>query len=59
MSSDKSDINPLYCKFDNNNKSVVVSFDVEYVVLVSYVISAVEILFDVSEVFPLSSLDNL
>lgn len=58
MSTDKSDVNPLYCKFDNNDKSVVVAFDVEYIVLVSHVINAIEVSFDIGEIFPTGSLDN-
>ncbi len=59
MRSDKANINPFYSKFNNYDETMLVAFDVKYIVLVPNVVNAVETSFDIGKVFPISILNNL
>lgn len=49
MRADESYIYKLYSEFDHNDQTIVVPFDVEYIVLVPYIVHAVESLLYVGE----------
>ena len=58
MCSDETDIYKLRCKLNDNNQTVIVPFDVEYIMLIAYAIHTIECLLDISETFPLAFFDN-
>lgn len=58
MCSYESDVHKLRCKLNDNYQSVIVSFDIEYIMLISYIIHTIECLFYVCEAFPFAMFDN-
>ena len=52
MCPNKPDIHGFRSKLNENNQSVVVTFDVKHISLVAYCIHAVECVFNVSETSP-------
>ena len=45
MSAYKTNINELYSEFYHYNQSVAIAFDIEYIMLITYIIYAIKGLF--------------
>ena len=56
MSTDKSDINPLYGEFDDNNQSVIVTSNIEHIMLIADAVHTVECVLNVLKINILSIL---
>ena len=52
MSPDKPNIHPFDCKFDDYDKTVVISPNVKYIMLIADIIDTVETLLNISKTFP-------
>jgi hypothetical protein len=52
MCSDEPDINPLYGEFNDHYKPMVVSADIEHVMLVANIVNAIEIAFHIRKIGP-------
>ena len=57
MSANIANINKLYGEFYHYNQPVIISFNIEYIMLVANIIHTIEGLFDVREASPFAFLD--
>ena len=57
MSPNETDINKLYREFYYYNQPVIITFDIEYVMLVAYVIHTVKRFLYIGKTRPLALLD--
>lgn len=57
MSSNKANINEFYCELNHYYQSVVIPFNIEYIMLFTNVIHAIKDLFYVSKASPFASFD--
>lgn len=55
MSAYKTNINELYSEFYHYNHSVAIAFDIEYIMLITYIIYAIKGLFYVCKASPFAS----
>ena len=58
MSAYKTNINELYSEFYHYNQSVAIAFDIEYIMLITYIISAIKGLFYVCNASAYASFNN-
>lgn len=55
MRAYKTDIHKSYRKLHNSHKTKIISFDIENIVLISYIINAVESIFHIRKTSPFAS----
>lgn len=55
MCAYKSNINPLYCKFNNNNQPMLVALDIKHIMLITNIVYAVKSFFDIGKALPSGS----
>lgn len=58
MSTDKAYIYELYGKLDNDNQPISITFDIENIVLIAYIVYSVESFLDIGKTSPLTSFNN-
>ena len=57
MSANETNINKLYSESYHNNQPVIISFNIEYIMLVTHIINTIEGLFYVCKASPFAFLD--
>jgi hypothetical protein len=59
MRADKTDIDKVNGKFDNDNDAVIVAHEIENIPLVAYRIDRIEALFYIGKAFPFAMPDHI
>gem|GEM_PF-1667694 len=59
MGSNESYQNKLRYKFNNNYQSIIVSFDIENIVLIAYIVNRIKCCFNIGKTTLLSFLYNI
>lgn len=57
MSANETNINKLYSEFYHYNQPVIISFNIEYIMLVTHIIHTIESLFYICKASPFTFLD--
>ena len=55
MGAYKANIDKLRSKLNNNYQPIIVALDIEYIVLIAYIVNRVESIFYVSKCLPLAA----
>ena len=59
MSTDESYIHPFDCKLYHNYHSMVITTNIEHIMLIAYIVNAVEVFLDISITRPMGFLHYL